>query len=75
MNTTRETRAPVFVDDSGRRWWIVRTIGWLLTTVALVAVALSAVALSVTPSVATTAHRSPRSGARLSAGTIVNRRP
>ena len=68
MPNPGETRAPVFVDDSGRRWWIVRVAGWVLTTAAVVAVVLSAVALSVSPSVATTARHAPARPARLSAG-------
>jgi hypothetical protein len=69
MSTTRELRAPVFVDDSGRRWWIVRAIGWLLSTATVVAVALSILALSVSPSVASTAHPARPPEARLSVGT------
>jgi hypothetical protein len=76
MNTAREARAPVFVDDSGRRWWIVRMIGWLLATTTVVAVALSVVALSVSPSVASTAHPAHTTPeARLSVGAVASQRP
>jgi hypothetical protein len=67
MSTSSESRAPVFVDDSGRRRGIVRAIGWLLATATAVAVALSLVALTVSPSVASSARRArtPDAGLRV----------
>ena len=52
MESGRPHGKPVFVDDSGRRCGIVRSIGRLLVAVTVVIVALSAIALSVSPTVA-----------------------
>ena len=75
MSTARVPRTPVFVDDSGRRWWIVRAIGWLLATAAVAVVVLGAVAFSVSPSVASTARRPPAPEVRLTAGDVAPHRP
>lgn len=58
MEPGRAQSKPVFVDDSGRRCWIVRSIGRLLVAASVVMIALSALALSVSPTVAASTPRS-----------------
>jgi len=52
-------RKPVFVDDSGRRCWIIRNVGRLLVAAAFVFTILSAFAFTVSPTVAASTPRSP----------------
>ena len=58
MEPGRARGKPVFVDDSGRRCWIVRSVGRLLVAAAIAVVSLTAIVCTVSPTVAASTPRS-----------------